>query len=571
MFGFSRGAYTARSAGRHDRPGRPAHPGRTGRRQAARGRRALPAHATGRGRVRRERRRSSAATTATPTSRSSFLGVFDTVGALGVPGRAAAAHRFHDVNLSNGGAVRPAGAGDRRAPDEVRAVPVGGRRGRPGTPTRHRAGQAGLVRGRALRRRRRLRRDRALATRRCSGWRPRRTAGPGLRHPLLATYMGSGSTVVRHDSLKRLLPVPQPASRGRMTLTRKGRRFRGELAAARPAPHGGHRAAARGRGADRVVGVAALPRGRGVRRPQRRGVRRADGHLHRTGKDVVDPPGAHGGLDDGSRRRGSTSAPRHAADVIGSRRRGVRCRTPRTAGCRAGSRRRSRRGGLGHHTRTDTQAGRRGSHVVPAATRRAGLGEVAAKSPGSPRRPPTGHQPLGPREARPSTSPRSTKKALAGAQPQVVRRTGRSQVGERNRTSTALAPRRTSTRRRSSECSRTQRGGAVPRSSHTSPAGSSIVVRVSADDAELVAGLVGHLGRGHQRHRCRRRCGRVALRAGRAGGGGHSHEDGGHHPARPGWWPPSSWGCPPPPARPARRATRPHRRRHRCRWCPLPR
>ncbi len=88
-----------------------------------------------------------------------FIGVFDTVGALGVPGRPAPPPPVPRREARRRGAERPPGPRRRRAADEVRALPVG-RGGR--ELLRGPAGQAGLVRGVPLRRGRRLPRERAL-------------------------------------------------------------------------------------------------------------------------------------------------------------------------------------------------------------------------------------------------------------------------------------------------------------------------------------------------------------------------------------------------------------------------
>ena len=161
--------------------------------------------------------------------------MFDTVGALGVPGALANRHKFHDVRAEPGGQLRAPGAGDRRTAAEVRTVAVGGRRRR--RPERPR--QAGLVRRRALRRRRRLRRDRAFDT--SLLWMVREANGQGLvfNEGLLDSYIGSGSSAVRHDSMNNGYRLLNVIARLRMALKanprfRSGRRLLNPAAAIYP-------------------------------------------------------------------------------------------------------------------------------------------------------------------------------------------------------------------------------------------------------------------------------------------------------------------------------------------------
>ncbi len=213
VLGFSRGAYTARSvAGMVGSVGLLTRAGmiRDGvLRRALDLYRLRPQHETPTQAARRshelaEFRAAHCHPAATTTIR--FLGVFDTVGALGVPGMLRTGHQFHDITLGRGVELaRQALAVD--APPRLRAVPVGGpgRRGRPAGRSRHRwpsARAPGVVRRRPL--------D-------VGGGYPEqglsnsalrwmtdeaRAAGLEFADDELATYLSDTSRACVHDSLK---------------------------------------------------------------------------------------------------------------------------------------------------------------------------------------------------------------------------------------------------------------------------------------------------------------------------------------------------------------------------------
>ena len=123
-----------------------------------------------------------------------LLGVFDTVGALGVPGAVRSKHQFHDVSLGARSSCararhwRSTSAGSSSSPACGRPTDDDPRRA-----DEKRPGRAGLVRRRALRRRRRLRarpasRDTTLL------WMADEAKALGLvfDQRLLDVYVGSG-------------------------------------------------------------------------------------------------------------------------------------------------------------------------------------------------------------------------------------------------------------------------------------------------------------------------------------------------------------------------------------------
>jgi hypothetical protein len=174
-----------------------------------------------------------------PDVRIQLLGVFDTVGALGVPGAVRRRHQFHDVNL--GPAVlcaRQALAVDERRTKFEPCL------WEADEPTRRTDETTGRVRqvwfegahsdvgggyvdtGLS---------DTALL------WMVREAHDRGLAFDtrLLASYVGSGSSAVRHDSLTVFYRVLNVLSRVRRVLTHKGRRFLGSWRRLDPPPEEG--------------------------------------------------------------------------------------------------------------------------------------------------------------------------------------------------------------------------------------------------------------------------------------------------------------------------------------------
>lgn len=170
-----------------------------------------------------------------------LLGVFDTVGALGVPGAVRTRHQFHDVNLSQIVlCARQALAIDEqrlkfepclweadegtRAADEasgrVRQVWFEGAHSDVGGGY----AETGLC-------------DTALL------WMVAEANRRGLVFDarLLGTYIGSGSSAVRHRSLNGFYRLLNLSSRTRMSLTRTGRRFVGSWRRIDPPPTPGTR------------------------------------------------------------------------------------------------------------------------------------------------------------------------------------------------------------------------------------------------------------------------------------------------------------------------------------------
>ena len=111
---------------------------------------------------------------------------------------------------------------------------------------------------------------------------------------LLARYLGSGSSAVRHDSLTVLYRALNLLSRTRTTVTRKGRRFRGSWRRLDPPPEANTRqqdeayvgpnvveyAEQTDRFAERVTDVVALPEPAGA----------VDAWLAAHGVDLGAPP-----------------------------------------------------------------------------------------------------------------------------------------------------------------------------------------------------------------------------------------------------------------------------------------
>jgi type VI secretion system (T6SS) phospholipase Tle1-like effector len=235
VFGFSRGAYTARSlvgmVGRVGLLTRDALVADKLPEAVARYQRRSPGDGSF-GESDEEFRRDHCH----PQAPVHLLGVFDTVGALGVPGAVRKRHQFHDVNLSKAVlCARQALAVDERrikfepclweADEETRRddeatgrvqqvwfegahSDVGG--GYPDT---------GLS-------------DTALL------WMVTEANRRGLVFDtrLLAVYVGGGSSAVRHDSLTVLYRVLNLLSRTRAAITRSGRRFHGSWRRLDPPP-----------------------------------------------------------------------------------------------------------------------------------------------------------------------------------------------------------------------------------------------------------------------------------------------------------------------------------------------
>ena len=165
-----------------------------------------------------------------------LLGVFDTVGALGVPGAWSKRHQFHDVNLSKAvRCARQALAIDEQrqkfepclweADEETRlADEASGRVEQVWFEGVHSDVGGGYAETGLC--------DTALL------WMAAEANRRGLVFDtrLLATYTGSGSSVVRHQSLNRFYRFLNLLSRGRMRLTRKGRRFAGSWRRLDPLP-----------------------------------------------------------------------------------------------------------------------------------------------------------------------------------------------------------------------------------------------------------------------------------------------------------------------------------------------
>ena len=215
-----------------------------------------------------------------------FLGVFDTVGALGVPGAFRRRHQFHDVRLSDAVlCARQALAIDEhriKFEPSLWEPPGAARRerrsGAAGGPT----GQAGVVRGGALRRRRRVRRDGVSDT--ALGWMTDEAATQGLvfDYSLLDQYLTCGSPATRHNSTTSIYHVLNLFSRIRMTLRPPaGDHLRG----ARPGPG----SSARPERPSLVRGRRPLPR----RRPRPRDHPGFGGLRQRPGSRVVPPAQPH--------------------------------------------------------------------------------------------------------------------------------------------------------------------------------------------------------------------------------------------------------------------------------------
>ena len=136
-----------------------------------------------------------------------FLGVFDTVGALGVPGFERDTPRFHSVQLSDQVLCARQGL----AIDETRLKFAPTFWEAPSDPAgaSHRgpAGQAGVVRGCALRCRRGLCPDRALGHVAAVDGTRGPCRGPGLRPGLLGSYVNSGSDPICHNPLSLMYRV----------------------------------------------------------------------------------------------------------------------------------------------------------------------------------------------------------------------------------------------------------------------------------------------------------------------------------------------------------------------------
>jgi Uncharacterized alpha/beta hydrolase domain (DUF2235) len=228
VFGFSRGAYTARSL-----VGMIGRVGLLTRQALITGQ--LP-EAVDRYRRRRPGHRSYHGSSderfkqvhSHPDSDITFLGVFDTVGALGVPGAVGHGHQFHDVRLGDHVHVaRQALAIDEHrmkfepslwetapdgsagtAPERVKQVWFEGCHSDVGGGY----GETGLS-------------DTALE------WMVREAKQQGLAfdEDLLAVYTGSGSPAIRHESLTRPYRVVNLASRVRLAVRPPagGRTFRG--------------------------------------------------------------------------------------------------------------------------------------------------------------------------------------------------------------------------------------------------------------------------------------------------------------------------------------------------------
>jgi uncharacterized protein (DUF2235 family) len=154
-----------------------------------------------------------------PRSVITFLGVFDTVGALGVPGAVGHRHQFHDVRLGDHVHVArqalaidehrikfapslwetpsDGAAGPGAAPDRVKQVWFEGAHSDVGGGY----GQTGLS-------------DTALE------WMVREAEQEGLRFDkdLLAVYTRSGSPAIRHESLSRPYRIMNLASRVRLAV-----------------------------------------------------------------------------------------------------------------------------------------------------------------------------------------------------------------------------------------------------------------------------------------------------------------------------------------------------------------
>ncbi|CAA9323101.1 MAG: hypothetical protein AVDCRST_MAG34-1557, partial [uncultured Nocardioidaceae bacterium] len=174
------------------------------------------------------------------------------------------------------GALCPAGAGRRRAADEVRALPLGGREGR---RQRGRAGPPGVVRRRALRRRRRLRRGGALRHRAAVDGGRGQPAGAGLRRVPAAA--------VRRE---RLLSDPAPLDDPDVLAARLGDpaqdRARHQERQGVPRSSAAARPPRVRDGADLVGGCRPLRSGRGLRPAKSGGVVRGVRpvrRLHRAG------------------------------------------------------------------------------------------------------------------------------------------------------------------------------------------------------------------------------------------------------------------------------------------------
>jgi uncharacterized protein (DUF2235 family) len=159
------------------------------------------------------------------TSPITLLGVFDTVGALGVPGAVRNRRQFHDVNLSSVvQCARQALALDERrlkfepslweaADEQRRADESSGRVEQVWFPGVHSDVGGGYARSGLS--------DTALL------WMVQEARAKGLvfDERLLEVYLGSGKPAVVNDSLTRVYKVLNVLSQTRMTATRTGRRF----------------------------------------------------------------------------------------------------------------------------------------------------------------------------------------------------------------------------------------------------------------------------------------------------------------------------------------------------------
>ena len=179
--------------GRHGRSRGAAHQEGAGRGEAARGGPPVPAAGPARRRVRGERRRVQARPL--PPGHG---GLPRCVRHGGRPRRT----RLHAARTpvprrpaERADPARPARPGRGRDPAEVRAHVLGGSRGPRGRAHRGRSGEAGVVRGSALRRRRRLPRRPGSRTPRCCGW-PARPTGPASSStcPCWRTTSAAGRT-----------------------------------------------------------------------------------------------------------------------------------------------------------------------------------------------------------------------------------------------------------------------------------------------------------------------------------------------------------------------------------------
>jgi hypothetical protein len=238
VFGFSRGAYTARSlVGMIGRVGlltRDALVADKLPEAVARYQRRSPADGSF-GESDAEFRRDHCH----PETPVHLLGVFDTVGALGVPGAIRTRHQFHDVNLSKVVlCARQALAIDERRikfepclweadEDTRRDDEASGRVSQVWFEGAHSDVGGGYPETGLS--------DTALL------WMVTEANRHGLVFDtrLLTVYVGSGSSVVRHDSLNAFYRFLNLTSRLRTSLRRKGRRFLGSWRRLDPPPEAG--------------------------------------------------------------------------------------------------------------------------------------------------------------------------------------------------------------------------------------------------------------------------------------------------------------------------------------------